>query len=204
MPRKIQESFIKTISGLEHVEFLVHGYAVEYDVVDVTQLDETLQSQDIEGLYFAGQINGTSGYEEAAGQGLVAGMNAALSFLGKEPLVFERMDSYIGVMVGDLTSNKRDEPYRLFTARSENRLFIREDNVINRIAPYRSILGLSSELDRYQESYLEDYEVFNELCDRFLYKLNASNINHFNDSGYGSLEDNITLAELLRELIWTR
>ena len=80
LPADIQESFIKTISGLENVEFLVHGYAVEYDVVDVTRLDETLQSQDIKGLYFAGQINGTSGYEEAAGQGLTAGVNAALSF----------------------------------------------------------------------------------------------------------------------------
>ena len=198
LPAEIQESFIKTISGLEDVEFLVHGYAVEYDVVDVTQLDETLQSQDIEALYFAGQINGTSGYEEAAGQGLIAGVNAALSFLGKEPLVFDRMDSYIGVMVGDLTSNKRDEPYRLFTARSENRLFIREDNVINRLAPYRKLLGQNGELDKYQSQYLEDYSLLSELCDFYLYKITPKNIKYFSEMGYGSLEENITLAELLK------
>ncbi|MBG08044.1 MAG: tRNA uridine-5-carboxymethylaminomethyl(34) synthesis enzyme MnmG [Halobacteriovoraceae bacterium] len=198
LPASIQESFIRTISGLENVEFLVHGYAVEYDVVDVTQLDETLQSQDIEGLYFAGQINGTSGYEEAAGQGLIAGINAALSFLGKSPLVFNRMDSYIGVMVGDLTSNKRDEPYRLFTARSENRLFIREDNVINRLAPYRKALGQNRALDKFQSQYLEDYNLLSELCESYLYKKNSKNMNYFNQAGYGSLEENITLAELLK------
>ena len=198
LPTEIQESFIKTINGLENVEFLVHGYAVEYDVVDVTQLDETLQSKDIEGLYFAGQINGTSGYEEAAGQGLIAGVNAALSFLGKDPLIFDRMDSYIGVMVGDLTSNKRDEPYRLFTARSENRLFIREDNVINRIAPYRKALGLDSSLDNYQSQYLEDYNLLSDLCEVHLYKVTTKNINRFAEMGYGSLEENITLAELLK------
>ncbi len=198
LPADIQESFIKTISGLEHVEFLVHGYAVEYDVVDVTQLDETLQSQDIKGLYFAGQINGTSGYEEAAGQGLIAGVNAALSFLGKEPLVFDRMDSYIGVMVGDLTSNKRDEPYRLFTARSENRLFIREDNVINRLAPYRKLLCQNNELDKYQRQYLEDYDLLSELCETYLYKMTSKNMSYFNKMGYGPLEENITLAELLK------
>ena len=123
LPEEIQEEFIKTISGSENVEFLVHGYAVEYDVVDVTTLNSSLQSMDIDGLYFAGQINGTSGYEEAAGQGLVAGLNAGLAILGRRPLAFERTDSYIGVMVEDLISNKRDEPYRLFTARSENRLY---------------------------------------------------------------------------------
>ena len=198
LPTEIQESFIKTINGLENVEFLVHGYAVEYDVVDVTQLDETLQSKDIEGLYFAGQINGTSGYEEAAGQGLIAGVNAALSFLGKDPLIFDRMDSYIGVMVGDLTSNKRDEPYRLFTARSENRLFIREDNVINRLAPYRKALGLDSLLDKYQSQYLEAYNLLSDLCEVHLYKVTAENVNRFAEMGYGSLEENITLAELLK------
>jgi len=198
LPDEIQEKFIRTIPGLEDVKFLVHGYAVEYDVVDVTQLDETLQSMDIEGLYFAGQINGTSGYEEAAGQGIVAGINASLSFLEKETLVLERSNSYIGVMVEDLISNKRDEPYRLFTARSENRLYIREDNVTNRMAPYRKSLSLGRAIDRYQKEYLYEYRLLSELCNAFKYRNPSLQENYFLKNNYGPFLDNITLSDLLR------
>lgn len=157
LPADVQDQMMKSISGLENVKILQYGYAVEYDVVDTTRLNYTLEHKDIQNLYFAGQVNGTSGYEEAGGQGLIAGANAALSLLGKDPLVLSRKTSYIGVMIEDLISNTRDEPYRLFTARSENRLFIREDNVINRMSVFREQFGLNTQLDFYIRDYMGDY-----------------------------------------------
>ena len=167
LPKEIQQEFLRTIPGFEKAEILVHGYAVEYDVVDTLELDQTLQYRSIPGLYFAGQVNGTSGYEEAAGQGLIAGTNAALASLQKAPLIINRMDSYIGVMIDDLVTLKRDEPYRLFTARAENRLYIREDNSIIRMAPYRSSLGLNSQIDAYIARFLEDYRLLNAMVSSY-------------------------------------
>ncbi len=158
LPKDVQDDLMKSIVGLEKCKILQYGYAVEYDVVDTTQLDKTLQMISIPGLYFAGQVNGTSGYEEAAGQGLIAGANAALSLMDKEPLILSRNESYIGVMIEDLVSNVRDEPYRLFTARSENRLYIREDNTTLRMAPYRRSFGLLKPVDLYQENFIFTYE----------------------------------------------
>ena len=132
LPKDVQESYVRSMVGLENAKVEVYGYAVEYDVIDTTELSITLEHQSLPGLYFAGQVNGTSGYEEAAGQGYIAGANASLAILGLNPLILSRHESYIGVMIEDLTSNTRDEPYRLFTARSENRLFIREDNTLTR------------------------------------------------------------------------
>jgi tRNA uridine 5-carboxymethylaminomethyl modification enzyme len=196
LPKEVQESFIQTIAGMENAKILIYGYAVEYDVVDTSKLDRQLQYIDIPGLYFAGQVNGTSGYEEAAGQGLVAGINASLSQLNREPFVLDRSDSYIGVMIEDLVSNVRDEPYRLFTARSENRLYVREDNSINRICPYRSSLGLYTEIDMHQEAYMSEYKLLWELCKGTTYKANSKNKTYFESVGYGPLLANITLAEL--------
>lgn len=156
LPPLIQERFIRTIPGLERAMFAVHGYAVEYDAIDTTQLSRTLMHKEIDGLYFAGQVNGTSGYEEAAGQGIIAGINAALSFSGKK-LILDREFSYIGVMIEDLVLNERDEPYRLFTARAENRLSIREDNTLLRMRKYREVLGLNDELDRFQKRAIFEY-----------------------------------------------
>lgn len=148
LPRKIQEEMVRSIVGLESAEIVVPGYAVEYDVVDTSRLNTSLESIDYQGLYFAGQVNGTSGYEEAAGQGLVAGLNAALCFLGRSQVVFPRRTSYLGVLIDDILSNKREEPYRLFTARAENRLYIREDNVVDRLGELRLSLGIHMPLDK--------------------------------------------------------
>lgn len=163
LPREIQEEFMKTIDGLKTCKILVHGYAVEYDVIDTTMLNYSLEYTEISGLHFAGQINGTSGYEEAAGQGLIAGLNASLNLLNRPAIRLKRNDSYIGVMIEDLISNLRDEPYRLFTARSENRLYIREDNAILRINKYRKQFGLNNDIDIYQESYVGLYNVILDL-----------------------------------------
>lgn len=167
LPRDIQDEFIRSVEGFENAKIEVYGYAVEYDVIETTELDLTLQMKSMPGLYFAGQVNGTSGYEEAAGQGLIAGVNAALNLVGRDKLVLSRDDSYIGVMISDLVSNTRDEPYRLFTARSENRLYIREDNSIIRMQKYREQLGLISPLDIYQADFIENYMFYMEQLSGF-------------------------------------
>ena len=168
LPKEVQEEYVRSIHGLEKAEILVYGYAVEYDVVDTTELKLTLEHTLIENLYFAGQVNGTSGYEEAAGQGFIAGVNAALAILGLDPLILSRHESYIGVMIEDLTSNTRDEPYRLFTARSENRLYIREDNTIQRMGAYRAHLLLNTPLDSYQRAFLAEFSLISEFCEEMM------------------------------------
>lgn len=167
LPLEIQRQFIQTLPGLEDAEIVIPGYAVEYDVVDTSWLNEGLEHKEVSGLYFAGQVNGTSGYEEAAGQGLMAGINAAYALLGRELFILDRSKSYIGVMVQDLVYAQRDEPYRLFTARSENRLAIREDNTYTRMAEYRKRMNLSTELDKFYESYLDSRSLLTELCETY-------------------------------------
>ncbi len=198
LPKDVQEAFVRTIKGLENVKILVHGYAVEYDVVDTSQLNRSMEYSSIPGLYFAGQVCGTSGYEEAAGQGIIAGINASLAFLGKEMLILDRNDSYIGVMIEDLVTNKRDEPYRLFTARSENRLYVREDNTISRMRKYRRALDLSSALDDYQEAFLEQVELLENLVSSTMFYATAENRDYFARKHYGPLENNISFKELLK------
>jgi len=198
LPKDVQEDFLRTIEGLENVEILVHGYAVEYDVIDTTSLSQTLEHKEVKGIYFAGQVNGTSGYEEAAGQGLIAGANAALSFVGCDPLILSRNDSYIGVLIEDLVSNVRDEPYRLFTARSENRLYIREDNTLVRIAPYRKQMGLNFEIDRYQQNFLQELSLLNSLLKDDVYHVSFEQKNRFSQMNYGDLVHNLNLSELIR------
>jgi len=142
LPANVQLEILRTVPGLERVHMTRAGYAIEYDYFPPTQLDATLQVRRLKGLYFAGQVNGTTGYEEAAGQGVIAGLNAGLSALGRDQLVLGRETSYIGVLIDDLVHRGVDEPYRLFTSRSEFRLTVRQDNALRRLAGYAFTLGL--------------------------------------------------------------
>lgn len=148
LPADVQLAILRSIPGLEQVRMNRAGYAIEYDYYPPTQLDPTLQVKAIAGLYFAGQINGTTGYEEAAGQGTVAGINAALATQQRAPLILGRHTSYIGVLIDDLVTRGVDEPYRLFTSRSEFRLTVRQDNALRRLAPIGLELGLYSNDER--------------------------------------------------------
>ncbi len=156
LPADVQEQFIHSIEGFENARIVKLGYAVEYDFVHPDQLTRSLEVKAISGLFLAGQINGTTGYEEAAGQGIVAGINAALKYQGKSPFILERDESYIGIMIDDLITMGVDEPYRMFTSRAEHRLMLRQDNAFLRLTPKGYALGTVDE--KMYQAFLQEKE----------------------------------------------
>ncbi|MCY9593922.1 tRNA uridine-5-carboxymethylaminomethyl(34) synthesis enzyme MnmG [Paenibacillus chitinolyticus] len=162
MPEDVQLKILRSITGLEKVEMMRTGYAIEYDAVVPTQLKPTLETKQVEGLFTAGQINGTSGYEEAAGQGIMAGINAACKVQGKDPVILDRSEGYIGVLIDDLVTKGTPEPYRLLTSRAEYRLLLRHDNADLRLTPIGHKIGLIPE-ERYQRFMAKKEQIEQEL-----------------------------------------
>ena len=162
LPEEVQVKMLRTLPGLEHVEMMRTAYAIEYDSIDPTQLKPTLEFKNIEGLYGAGQLNGSSGYEEAGAQGLVAGINAALKIKNEEPLILTRSDAYIGVLIDDLVTKGTNEPYRMMTSRAEYRLLLRQDNADLRLTEMGHRVGLVTE-ERYSRFLIRKANIENEL-----------------------------------------
>lgn len=199
LPEDVQVKFLRTIKGLENVEIMRVAYAIEYDAVEPTQIELSLESKIVKGLFTAGQINGTSGYEEAAAQGLIAGINAANYVQNREPLILDRASSYIGVLIDDITTKGTKEPYRMFTSRVEYRLLLRQDNADLRLTPYGFEQGLISK-ERY-ESLLGYEETVNKEKARLKeIKITPSSDNNIKLESIGTtpLKNTITVYDLIK------
>ena len=199
LPEDVQLAFLRTIKGLENVEIMRPAYAIEYDCCDPVQMRSTLEFKNLEGLYGAGQFNGSSGYEEAAAQGMVAGVNAALKIQGREPMILDRASSYIGTLVNDLVTKGCADPYRMMTSRSEYRLVLRQDNADQRLTPIGYKIGLISQ-ERYDRLQKKISDTENEI--KRVRKLNiapSEKLNKFlEEKGTASLNTGCKLADLIR------
>lgn len=199
LPEDVQDQFLATIPGLENVKVVRYGYAVEYDYIEPTQIYHSLETRPIKNLFLAGQINGTSGYEEAAAQGFLAGVNAAHKILGRKEFILDRDKAYVGVLVDDLVTKGTREPYRMFTSRAEHRLVLREDNTTDRLSDISRSLGIVSaeNLDKLQEIVFKRRKMLQNLEETFIYPKPDTNARMVS-LGSTPLSKPISLAEFLR------
>lgn len=197
LPHDVQVKMYRSVAGLENCDIMRYAYAIEYDCIDTLDIYPTLEFKKVEGLYTAGQINGTSGYEEAAAQGLMAGLNASLKIRGKEPLILRRDEAYIGVMIDDLVTKGTDEPYRMMTSRAEHRLEIRQDNADFRLTEKGYACGLVTE-ERYKR-YLERKQAFKDCLSALDTRVPAAKADEFlKSAGLEGTEKPLTYADFIR------
>ena len=200
MPHDVQRAMYRSIKGLEHCEFTRYGYAIEYDCIDSLDLKPSLEFKKLSGIFTAGQINGTSGYEEAAAQGLIAGVNASQYLKGGEPLIIRRDEGYIGVLIDDLVTKGTNEPYRMMTSRAEYRIFLRQDNADSRLTEKGRAVGLVTD-ERY-EKYLDRQKKIKELEEKLNERIPAAKCAVFvKDHGAGDVSGSISIRDMIKRNI---